>query len=125
MPETAVHGIPEITQADVSQPANLAFKLNMLLRMLGDNVSRLLGRAGPCRMGDGPYQFTGKTTFDKPMTLMEGVTITGTSDRLGNLLVIRVDELSEYANDAAAKAGGLHAGDFYRTATGAVMVVVP
>ena len=38
------------------------------------------------------------------------------------LLDKRVSNLPEYADDTAAGAGGLVAGQFYRTATGVVMV---
>lgn len=37
--------------------------------------------------------------------------------------LIQNPNLPEYANNAAALAGGLSAGEFYRTSTGTVMVV--
>ncbi len=38
--------------------------------------------------------------------------------------IIKAASLAEYADDAAAKTGGLAEGDFYRTSAGVVMVVL-
>lgn len=51
----------------------------------------------------------------------------GTLRRLDGKLGLAhaLENLPEYANDAAALAGGLASGDLYRTALGAVHVVLP
>ena len=125
MPEKAMQGVPEITALDVRDPSQLAFKLNAILRLLSSQISNLLGIAGPVRMGTGAYTFYGSTAFQKGTSTTGLAVFLGESDQNGNMRVIQVGSLSEYADDVAAKAGGLHPGMFYRTATGQVMVVLP
>jgi hypothetical protein len=125
MPEKAMQGIPEVSRQDLEKPDQFAFKLNSILRTLAAQISNLLGVSGSVRMGNGPYTFYGATSFLKGTTTTGLAVFLGESDRSGNLRVIQVGALTEYANDTTAKAGGLEPGTFYRTATGQVMVVLP
>ena len=124
MPEPAPDSFAPINRQDVEKPDTLAFRLNLLFRRTFDQVSKLIGVSGPCRMGAGPYTFTGLVTHEKQVEFQEGAKIAGATDRLGNHKVLMLEDLAEYANDAAAKLGGLVPGDLYRTATGQVMVVL-
>ncbi len=49
------------------------------------------------------------------------IELSATAENL-HLLDKRISNLPEYADDTAAGTGGLVAGEFYRTATGVVMV---
>lgn len=124
MPEPTGQGLPEINRQDVEKPDQLVFKLNMILRTLADQLSRVSGNVGPARVGSGERTYTGPATFQKDVTLSEGVKIGWRADRNGNKKAVNISSLSEYADDTTAKAGGLLPGDLYRTPTGSVMAVL-
>jgi hypothetical protein len=63
-----------------------------------------------------------------PGRLVFSVTADGASSpteamRIKNSRIINIANTPTYADNAAAKAGGLVDGDVYRTATGALMIV--
>jgi hypothetical protein len=116
-------GIPEITTQDLKQDS-LATKLNDGLRLLSTHVMKVMGINGPQRFGDGAMTFPGDVSALASMNVTKKLTITGESDRAGNIRPIRlVNGLPEYADNATALAGGLTYGEFYRTATGTLMIV--
>ncbi len=125
MPEQPMFGIPEINQQDVKEPLRLVFRLNAILRSLAAQISYALGLSGPVRTGESDYTFSGRVSMQRGATVAGTLVVLGESDRDGNWRAVQVGALSEYADDAAAKAGGLPPGSLYRTASGAVMVVLP
>lgn len=125
MPEQPMHGIPEVSKQDLERPDQFAFKLNAILRSLAAQISNLMGVSGPVRTGTAARSYYGLAMFMKGTTTTGTAVFLGESDRNGNMRVIQVGSLTEYADDAAAKTGGLAPGMFYRTATGQVMVVLP
>lgn len=118
-------GIPEITQQDIRNPLQFAFRLNAILRMLASQISASLGLSGPVKTGDAAFTYGGPVSFQRGISVTGKLVALGESDGQGNWRTIEVGSLSEYADDAAAKAGGLAPGSFYRTADGVVMVVLP
>lgn len=74
----------------------------------------------------GAKTFSGTTTVSGAATLSGANTLSGATTISGTLAAsnasITMAALPEYADDAAAGAGGLTAGRLYRTAAGAVLV---
>lgn len=117
-------GLPEITTKDVGSP-DLIAKLNQAFRILSTAVLRLMGELGPTQWGEGQQTFKGEVKLLGDLGVAKRLTLNGESDRQGNMRPIWLaNGLPEYANDAAAKTGGLIAGELYRTAAGAVMIVL-
>lgn len=108
-----------ITQADLQNP----YRLNQVLELLAAQIVKLQGNAGPQTFQDGPFAFSGAVSMNAGAQVNGEVKLTGVSDRKGNTNVMRVPKMSIYADNTAALAGGMRAGDFYVTATGVVMRV--
>jgi hypothetical protein len=117
-------GLPEITAADVGSP-NLAWKINQALRILAGLVLQDTGLSGPHVIGPGETRFSGKLTAAEGAEVIKLLTLTGDTDRLGNVLALRFTHgLSVYESNEAALAGGLHVGDTYVTSCGYIREVM-
>jgi len=115
--------IPQLTEQDV-RPESLAFKINQVLQVLASQVAQVQGRSGPFRFEVGPLVFSGRVTFEGSAEFEQSVEMAGHSDATGNPIPVRYTlGLPVYANNDAAKAGGLLAGHLYRTAEGVVRIV--
>jgi hypothetical protein len=91
--------------ADLKEPT--LSRLNRLFQLLASQIEQVQGKAGS-------FTFSSEMAFSDGISVREGASVLGG---------INASDLQVYANNAAALAGGLKAGDFYRTATGQVMVV--
>lgn len=92
--------LPRITKEDLH--AEHPTRLNQLFRLLGEQISKTQALHGPFSFGKGPVTFQGDVSLNGAIT--------------GNLL--------QFDSNAAAIAGGLKTGQFYRTSTNQVMIVV-
>lgn len=120
MAEATETSLPEITKKDLEEAR--PFKLNSLLSFLAEHLAAVQGAQGPFVFGVGPYTFRGVVTLSEEANFdsTANFALEASFDarpRIGAL----ADEV--FANNAAAKAGGLTAGQLYSTATGEVMVV--
>jgi hypothetical protein len=116
--------IPQITTEDMKGEA-LVFKLNLVLQLIASQVAKAQGNNGPFSFGEGPLTFPDGTSVAGGLAVSKAIRVTGESDRNGNVNTVEfINGMPEYADDAAAKAGGLTRGRLYRTSAGAVMVVM-
>jgi len=111
--------VPELSVKDLQNP----FRLNLVLRLIAEQLVKLQGNAGPQTFSEGPFAFTSKVSFSKGAQISGETRLSGTSDQFGNRKVLSIAELSTYADNAAALVGGLKAGDLYVTAAGVLMRV--
>lgn len=120
MAEATETSLPEITKRDLGEEH--LFKLNSLLAFLAEHLAAVQGAQGPFEFDVGPFTFKGVVTFSEQTGFNEIATFARETrfdarPRIGAL----ADEV--FADNTAAKAGGLTAGQLYSTATGEVMVV--
>jgi len=118
MPEKS-NILPTLTEQDLQNPA----KLNMVLKLVAEQIVRLQGNGGPQTFATGPFTFNGSVSLNGGARVAGETRLTGVSDRAGNLRVLNIPVLSTYAGNATALAGGLKPGDLYCTAAGVLMRV--
>lgn len=97
--------IPEIRQSDLKDPT--VSRLNIVLRLLCEKIIQAQG-------GSGPFTFLAAMTAPG-LSSSSTLSVSGQPTLSG---------LREYADNAAALAGGLFPGDVYKTATGELRIVV-
>jgi len=115
-----LHGFPEITEKDLREQPQ---KVTLVLRWLAEQIVKLQGHAGHQRFGPGQMTFRGSVAAQNGVAVTGETSLSGGGDLSGNYRTLRLENVSQYADNAAALAGGLRAGDVYVTPTGAVMRV--
>lgn len=113
--------IAEISERELK--SGVPFRLNQILKTLAEELSKVQGFSGPFIFGAGPYTFQGAVTANGGVSITGVTVLTGASNRGGAYEVARIPNISTFANNAAAKAGGLTDGYIYRTANGDLKIV--
>ena len=126
MAEATETSLPEITKKDLAEER--PFKLNSTLAFLTEHLAAVQGAQGPFVFGVGPYTFRGVVTLSEEANFDSTANFNSTSNfalEASFDALPRIGALADavYSNNNAAKAGGLTAGQLYRTSNGDVKVV--
>jgi hypothetical protein len=115
--------VPQLRKEDL-KPEAMAFRINQIVQTLAAEIARVQGRSGPFRFDVGPLSFSGELTFEGEAEFEATARLRGSTDASGNVVPLLFElGLPEYADNAAAIAGGLSKGAVYRTSDGQLKVV--
>ncbi len=113
--------IPEVTRKDLSDP--VPFRLNENFQLVAEQITQSQGYGKEVTIGPATRSYKGQVRLQAGAEVTGTLVLTPTTDAKGNYKPVSSPKLSIYADNTAAKAGGLVDGDWFRTAAGQLMVV--